>query len=420
MTYAATQPEQVARSSRKHFAVTRIATIGDQIVVSLTNFAFLLAMGRAFSAEEFASFGMGLSIGLMLQSLQRHAVTIPLMLKPDAVARRRRRAVLGEQFIIVTVALVAGANALALLILFGADRFVQLVTAASVVCLIVYLQLEFARAFFVKSGKPWLLLASAGWYACVSGGLALAALFGHLRYESVLLILAACMLLHAAALMLVAQRPSLRNGWRLCRIDLRRYGGWSAAAILTYSGYNHLPLLILGALAAPIHAAVFVATRSLLQPLQILLRGLDVADKSSFAAATRDPNEQGALRFTTKLMGLYALVGIAFGAACASFAEPLIGLAYGAKFSGFGTTLIAWVPAYIFLAMTMPMESLVYARGAFRGYFTIRGVASLFAVAACLPLIARYQDLGAVAACAGGWLIAAAGTFILLVRGTRP
>lgn len=420
MSYAATQPKHAVRHSRRQFALTRIATIGDQVIVSLTNFAFLLAIGRAFTAEEFASFGMGLSIGLMLQSLQRHAVTIPLMLKSDAIMRRRIRAVLGEQFIIVTAALLIGANALALFILFDASRFVQLVTAASVVCLIVYLQLEFARAFFVKSGKPWLLLASAGWYACVSGALAYGALFGHLRYESVLLFLAGCMLLHAGAVIFSRQRPSLRNGWRLFRIDLRRYGGWSAAAILTYSGYNHVPLLILGALAAPIHAAAFVATRSLLQPLQILLRGLDVADKSSFAAATRDPKSRGALLFTGKLMGLYALVGIAFGAACASFAEPLIALAYGAKFSGFGATLIAWAPAYIFLAMTMPMESLVYARGAFRDYFAVRGLASLVAIAACIPLIAQHQDFGAVAACAAGWLIAAGGTFILLVRGTRP
>ena len=120
-----------------------------------------------------------------------------------------------------------------------------------------------------------------------------------------------------------------------------------------------------------------------------------------------------------RTIGLYALVGLLFGVACALFAEPLIALAYGAKFQGFGATLIAWAPAYIFLGMTMPMESLVYARHALRGYFIIRGVASAVAIAICLPLIAEYQDLGAVAACAAGWLIAAAGTFVLLLRGTR-
>ncbi len=71
------------------------------------------------------------------------------------------------------------------------------------------------------------------------------------------------------------------------------------------------------------------------------------------------------------------------------------------------------------LSVAMPLESLIYARGAFRGYYAIRGVASLLAIAASVPLILRYFEVGAIMACALGWLIGTMGTFVLLRRGTQ-
>jgi O-antigen/teichoic acid export membrane protein len=231
-----------------------------------------------------------------------------------------------------------------------------------------------------------------------------------------LFVLAGAMFVHAASLFAVTRAFSFRGGARLLLVDIKRYGGWAAAATATYAGYNHVPLLILGAIAAPVHAAVFVAARSLLQPLQILLRGLDVADKNAFAEIRADPYSAKATRFTLKLVALYAAVGGVVGVAAGLGAEQLLTLAYGTKFSGYGAALIAWVPAYVFLSISTPLESLVYARKAFRGYFAIRGVASLVAIAAAFPLITWYAEIGAIAACAIGWLVAVAGTAILLMR----
>jgi hypothetical protein len=69
-----------ARAAWTRYAVTRFATIGDQVLVSLANFGLTLAIGRAYSAKELASYGIGLSLGLMVQGVQRHALIIPLML----------------------------------------------------------------------------------------------------------------------------------------------------------------------------------------------------------------------------------------------------------------------------------------------------------------------------------------------------
>lgn len=392
---------------------TRLATVGDQLLVALTNFGLTIAVGRAFGADELAAYGIGLSVGLMVQGLQRHAVTIPLMLRTAAWAERHRGAIIAEQLFVLLPAVLAGAAAL--IAAYGlAPRFVYLIVLSSLVCLLIYVQLEFARAFLVKIGKAHLLLLGAAFYALAVAICAAGALHGLLGYEVMLAAIAAAMALHVLAVALLAGRFAAREGARRLAADVRKYGGWAAAATATYAGYNHVPLLILGAIAAPVHAAVFVAARSLLQPLQIVLRGLDVADKNLFAELRKD---QPASRFILKLTVLYALVGILFGAAAGFGAERLLTLAYGQKFAGYGAAVVAWVPAYILLSISTPLESLVYARNRFAGYFTIRGIASLIAIVAAVPLIHRYAEIGAIVACGLGWLVAVAGTAVMLLRG---
>jgi O-antigen/teichoic acid export membrane protein len=399
------------------YAAIRFATVGDQVIVALTNFGLTLAIGRAFGAAELAAYGMGLSIALMVQGLQRHTITIPLLLKPAASVERRRGGVVAAQAIVLLFALAVTGVAILIARTIDASHLAQSTLLASAVCLIVYLQLEFARAFLTKTRRAGVLLGGALFYALVAAALALAALTQRISFEAMLTALGGTMLLHAGAVIVIARSLSFRSGVRTLGTDIKRYGGWAAAATATYAGYNHVPLLIVGAIAAPIHAAVFVAARSLLQPLQILLRGLDVADKSAFAELRAHPYSQKTARFTLKLVALYALIGAAIGVVVGLGAEYLMTLAYGQKFSGYGGALLAWVPAYILLSVSTPLESLVYARKAFRGYFAIRGLASAVAIAAAFPLIAYFGGIGAIAACAIGWFVAVAGTGLLLVRG---
>lgn len=399
-------------------AQVRIAAVGDQVIVALTNFALTLALGRAYPAEDFAAYGIGLSIGLMLQGIQRHSVTIPLMLQPAATVQREIATVLGEQVLTVALAAGLGAIAYAIAALVGHERYGLMIVASSAVMLFVYLQLEFARVFLVKIGRPWLLLASAGWYCAVAATLSAAALWFGLRYPMLLAVLAAAMLVHLAALPALTAMPALRAGWLRLRTDLARYGGWSAAATFTYTGYNHVPLFMLGALAAPTAAAAFVAARSLMQPLQILLRGFDIADKSRFAELGQAPAGATQRAMTIRLIAIYAGIGLVFAGLVALAAEPLITLAYGNKFAGHGAALAAWAVTYVLISVAMPLESLVYAREQFARYYAMRGVASLVAIAAAYPLILRFDEVGAIAACGIGWLLAVAGTAALILR--RP
>lgn len=409
------------RAAVMHYAGTRLATISDQILVAVANFVLTLAIARAYSAEELASFGIGLSIGLMLQGWHRHAVTIPLMLESDERVARRRAAIAGQHGFVLGAALAVGAALLVLAYTIDMPHYGQLILAASAVCLIIYVELEFTRAILVKLDRPTMLVFGAGWYVLVVAVLAALALAHSLDYWILLAALCAAMLVHAAATLVSIGAFSLRLGLRFLAAHIRKYGGWSAVATATYAGYNHVPLLILGALAAPIHTAAFVATRSLMQPLQILLRGLDIADKSSFSRTTSaDRQRRSPLRQTLYLAALYGGVASLFGLAIALWADEIVELAYGPKFSGLGLVLMAWIPVNILISLTMPFESLIYSRQEFRRYYFLRAIASVLAIAAAVPLISQYAEIGAILACAIGWLVTVVGTIALFLRERRP
>jgi O-antigen/teichoic acid export membrane protein len=397
-------------------AITRLATVGDQLLVALANFGLTVSIGRAFGAEDVAAYGIGLSVGLMVQALQRHAVLIPLMLLPPARVARRRGAIFAEHALVLASVFLLTLAGMALAPLLGISGYGRLILAASAVCLLNYVQLEFARAILVKLERPWSLIASASWYTGVSAALALASLHHLISFEGLLIALATAMVIHAAALFTLARGFALWRGLMLFTADFRQYGGWAVVATITYSGYSHLPLFILGALAPPIHAAVFVATRGLLQPLQILLRGFDLADKAGFAERSGAPHSPGAFRLTLKLAAFYAATAGLFGLAAGFFADELVRLAYGQKFAGFEAALIAWVPVYVLLSVSLPFESLVYARQVFRDYYIVRGIGSIAGIALTVPLM-PWVEVGAIAACGIGCLIAILGTIYILLRG---
>jgi O-antigen/teichoic acid export membrane protein len=421
MTIAVTKIRDTvpSRSTRLRYALTRLATVGDQVLVSVANFGLTLAIGRSYAPEELASYGIGLSIGLMMQGMQRHALIIPLMLQRGTRVTRRRGGIIAAHLVVLCGVLLIGGAGLLIAHQMEVSRYSHLIISSAAACLIVYVQLEFARAILVKLDHPIFLCLHGAWYAAVSGGLAVAALSHRLAYETLLLIMCGAMIASALAIA-IAVRPIVpRLGMQLLARDTRLYGTWAAVATATYAGYNHLPLLVLAALAAPIHAAAFVATRSLLQPLQILLRGLDLADKQAFSRATGTPYARSTLIFTFKLAALYAVVAGIFCTGAALAAGPLLKLAYGDNFASFSSALIAWAPAFVLASVAMPLESLVYARQEFRDYYIIRAVGSLAAIGLTAVLVSSFFEVGAIAACSIGGAVTILGTVILLLRGTR-
>jgi O-antigen/teichoic acid export membrane protein len=418
MTIAFDADSRLARRQRwVSQAVRRFATIGDQLFVALSNFTLTLSISRAFGAEEIASYGIGLSLGLMIQGLQRHAITIPLMLQTSRRASRRSGGILAQHTLVLLCALLLGVASIFLTKGVHAEQQGMLIAESSAVCLLVYSELEFARAILIKLDRPISALSSAVYYSAVCVLLAIAAQKHWISYTDLLTLLSIAMILHVVALGAAIGRFDLGMGARLFISDWRRYGGWAFVATATYSGYNHLPLLILAALTAPAQAAAFVATRSLMQPLQVLLRGLDVADKAFFSDRARSPHSKAAFDLTLKLAIPYICAAGLFGAIVSIYSSELITLAYGSKFADANTSLQAWIPVCLLMSASFPFESLIYSRNEFRRYYLVRAFASVIAVTLTVPLVLLGQSVGAILACAVGSLIAMSGTVIILKRG---
>ncbi len=397
--------------------LARAATVGDQMLAAVANFWLTIAIGRAFAAEGLAAYGLGLAAALLIQSVQRHTLVIPLMLQRQSRSRRRAGGLIAQHWIVITAALLSGAIGVLFADGFGIPHYGQLIIAAWAACLVTYAELEFARAMLIKLGYPLSLMAASLSYAALSFVLGLAALLRWIDFSALLLFLALGMVVHALMVTIRIGRFNLRSGRRLLMANMGRYGTWSLVAAGASAGYSHIPLFLLGAIQPPVHAALFVATRSLLQPLQILLRGLDVADKAAFAERVSMQGSD-ALKAALRIAGIYAATGCLFGAMIYPFADVVLQLVYGPKFAGAGAVIMAWLPVFVLISCLMPLESLVYARGSFRSHYSVRAAGSAVAVGLAAPLIFRFAEMGAIVACAAGAFVAVGGATLCLYRET--
>ena len=107
-------------------------------------------------------------------------------------------------------------------------------------------------------------------------------------------------------------RPDFLWGWRLAKKNLRKYFFSSTMGSLGYTGYNHIPLFILGLLPSQVPAAIFTAMRGLTQPLQMLIRSIDIVDKNFFQtkAVMTERDVRDKLFRQTALYGVFGSVFI--------------------------------------------------------------------------------------------------------------
>src|SRR5687768_6262155 len=92
-------------SPRLARAMTRIATVGDQLLVAISNFGLTLSISRAYGAEEIAGYGIGLSLALLILGLQRQAITIPLALQNPSRVLRRRGGIFAQHLLVLGIVL---------------------------------------------------------------------------------------------------------------------------------------------------------------------------------------------------------------------------------------------------------------------------------------------------------------------------
>jgi O-antigen/teichoic acid export membrane protein len=209
--------------------------------------------------------------------------------------------------------------------------------------------------------------------------------------------LALCCLAKAGWLISLGLRP--RWGWALHLLgrDWRRYGTASVLQAGSYAGAQHVPVMILAGISGAAEVAGLVAMRSLTQPLQVVIRSLDAADKNKFRAQGGN-TAAGARRVFWRTAGLYALIGLVAVAVLALFSTLIIHIAYGTKYSGLDGIMVSWGVYFLLLALTLPIQSVVYVADRQKAFTPWTMVSAVVGTLAASLLCPGYGAWGAMAA----------------------
>jgi O-antigen/teichoic acid export membrane protein len=394
----------------------RALSFVDQLVFSLANFVLTIALARSYSSVEFAGYGIGLSIALIVQSLQRNTYTVTTVLMSERRVRKIAGPLMGEHLIVLGgVAIIAAVAFLAISVTTASPLLLAIVVSA-VTTGVIYFQSEFDRIVQIKHDRLYDPPVTSIAFFLTTLGLAAAAQFANLSFLGFMVGLLIFSVLKGLWLVVTTANPRFRAGWKLLRRDLAARFMPSLIGAAGYSGYNHMPIFILGVTSPPVYVAGFVAMRSLIQPLQIIVRSLDVIDKHVFGADSGSTDE-GMRRVFWRTVAVYSAVGAIIMLVTVIGAEFIIDLAYGNRYQGFAITLVGWSLCSVVMVLNAPTESLAFATNRVQTFMHQRLYAGAVGVIASVILCPVLHDKGAILATLLGWIVAL-GLGVWLVRDT--
>jgi O-antigen/teichoic acid export membrane protein len=372
---------------------THLISFADQAIFSASNFALSIGLVRVFHETEFAGYGIALSIALFSQSVQR-GFNIQTSLLDTQRFSARAKDLLGGHIIILGVAILIPLSVYILLRALGAPMLTVDIAAATVACVAIYFQVDVNRIFLIKRGRQaWSLVVSSA----LSVVYALIIALGYLKiitFQEGMLCLAALFVVVSAAIAWGGIWPDFQRGWRELVKDLRSIMAWTTLGTLASGAYSHLPVFILGAVQAPIYTAGYVATRNLLQPLQVLIRGLDIADKHVFSGRA---NQDDLRRGVGWPILRNILASIVYAILIYALAETLLTRIYGEKFAAFTSALQFWSLIFVAMAPILPLESMIYEKRSVKGYSIGIVFCGVVTAVAIYPLISNWNVMGAIA-----------------------
>jgi O-antigen/teichoic acid export membrane protein len=337
----------------------RIYLLLDQAVFSGTNFILTVILARTYSAAEFGSYGIGLSVAFIVQFVQRNVYIVSFSLMSRRVASRLSPGIVAEHLIVA-----GGAILLALLAtgVVAAARTGQAgldIAVSTLVCTVIYFQVDFDRAVQVKRGSYSGALALSLVYLAIVVGMAILAKEVQVSFPVFMTLLGFVCTVKFLWLSVLRVRPHWAWGLRLLARDWRRYGTVAVIQSASYAGGQHLPLMILAALSGSAQVGGLIAMRSLIQPLMLVIRSLDAGDKNRFRLVSSG-RAAGARKLFWFTMLVYGGIGLSAVTVLAIFPNQIIAIVYHGKYTGLGGVMIAWAVYAGLLGLTFPIQSLTY------------------------------------------------------------
>ena len=400
-----------SRSAKRSYAIS----FTDQALFSLGNFLLSVGLVRVYSSEEYAGYGIALSIALTLQAMQRGFTIKTSLLSPETFASKAG-SLLAAHLIIIGSVLVVALASYCLLVACSASRLTSDTAAAALACIAVFFQVDVNRLFLIKrntQSKSLLMSATivAAYGLVVGLGYAGVATFAHS-----MLILAAISLAMSAWLVWSGIRPRFAEALHGLGQDFRRPFAWTTLGAIAAGTYMHIPLFVLGSVQPALQAAGYVMTRNMLQPLGVVMRSLDLVDKHVFASQS---SGHANVRLIVLIILRNLLVSIAVGGAIGFMAEPVLRLTYGDPAAAFAPVLQLWAPVFVVMATILPLETILFSRGLARPYALVASGSAVVSLLITYALVWRLAAIGAVVACIVGYSIHAVGALALALWSGR-
>jgi len=393
----------------------RLFSFVDQAFFSAGNFVVTIALARFFTEADLAGYGIGMSVAVILQSVQRMTLVVPLALLNESRFAKRASGFVGQQiFLLATMFLIAFSLYAAAWALAASDLVLNSIAAAAS-SVMVFFSMDFDRALLMRSGRRFVpLMMSTAYFATVCG-LAVLAAFHLISFFAFLGGQAVFGALKALLSIALTTRPSFDRTRAVFMHNLKRNLGWASIGTIASTSYVHIPLFVLGFLGNTLATASYVAIRSPVQPLLIVIRSLDIIDKLRFGRMV-DYNPRTRRERYYKILKQYFATSALFAVAIAIFARPILHLLFHNKFDGFEPTLILWSLVFVVTCSILPLETVIYKEGQVRKYAHVQLIGGIAAFACAIPLGIAFSSSGAVLACLIGWILTYAITWFWIGR----
>jgi O-antigen/teichoic acid export membrane protein len=390
-------------------------SIVEQILLSATNFVFMLLLARHFSRDSFGFFSGCWVAFYLLLSLHRAFVVVPFVIETADHALLRAAGRTWRRYNVLVLGVL---TALCLTVAGGLSLWpdggwMAEMTVAATLLMVPGAYQEFNRRWSIQIGDIGAVLMAAAVYSAIlvlGAGLAI-------RLENIWLALGGLWLATVSA----ALTSWSRN--RSFKVDgefqpLRQFVGerlgyftWSGVSAIAYNGYNQIPLLILTILSGPSAVALFQATRTFTQPMSVLMMAVDNFDRPR---AIRSLNAGGMgrmfrqlLKATLVLFVMCSPIWLVLGL----FPDQIIHLVYGGAYADGAMPLYLWIAFSVVSILAYPAETSLYVlkRPELVGRGRIwAGVAS---VAVCFATIPTFGVNGALMGVICGWFLSGSWSF---------
>jgi O-antigen/teichoic acid export membrane protein len=242
---------------------------------------------------------------------------------------------------------------------------------------------DFARRRLYQALHATTAAVSASLYALLSFGWILAAPLLLGRHDAWIASGAWAIGAAGSAGLSFALRPGRRGTWREAFEHWRPFKGfsaWQAATHLPYTLYNNSSVLVIGALAGPLAASAFTASRTLATPATSLVTAVDSLDKPRAARALKSDGLPGLRRSIgrTRIL-LIALTG-AYLAAIALAAPAVLQLLFGEKYVTEALAVRLLCAVFFLIGLNQPSETFLIVLRESRMLFVTRSIAAVAAL----------------------------------------